>query len=152
MELFQVIEDGEGIEGAILRALPARTGQERRVSERHPALLVVSPKAAEQGIPLPRQCRTVLLPGEMGGAPLQAASAVSYGVSPRDSLTISSREGDLLWAALQRELVTVDGRVVERQEFPLALEPGEEELSALAAAGALLLLGVPPEELSPGPV
>ena len=154
MELFQVIEDGEGIEGAILRALPARAGQERRVSERHPALLVVSPKAAEQGIPLPRQCRTVLLPGETGRAalPLRAASAVSYGVSPRDSLTISSREGELLWAALQRELVTVDGRVVERQEFPLALEPGEEELSALAAAGALLLLGVPPEELSPGPV
>ena len=150
MELFQVIEDGEGIEGAILRALPARAGQERRVSERHPALLVVSPKAAEQGIPLPRQCRTVLLPGEMGGAPLQAASAVSYGVSPRDSLTISSREGELLWAALQRELVTVDGQVVERQEFPLALEPGEGELTALAAAGALLLLGVPPEELKPG--
>ena len=148
MELFQVIEDGEGIEGAILRALPARAGQERRVSERHPALLVVSPKAAEQGIPLPRQCRTVLLPGEMGGAPLQAASAVSYGVSPRDSLTISSREGELLWAALQRELVTVDGQVVERQEFPLALEPGEGELAALAAAGALLLLGVPPEGLS----
>ena len=151
MELFQVIEDGEGIEGAILRALPARAGQERRVSERHPALLVVSPKAAEQGIPLPRQCRTVLLPGEMGGAPLQAASAVSYGVSPRDSLTISSREGELLWAALQRELVTGDGQVVERQEFPLALEPGEEELAALAAAGALLLLGVPPEKLGPPP-
>ncbi|MCI8437031.1 MAG: hypothetical protein HFF59_07095 [Lawsonibacter sp.] len=151
MELFQVIEDGEGIEGAILRALPARAGQERRVSERHPALLVVSPKAAEQGIPLPRQCRTVLLPGEMGGAPLQAASAVSYGVSPRDSLTISSREGELLWAALQRELVTVDGQVVERQEFPLALEPGEGELAALAAAGALLLLGVPPEKLGPPP-
>ena len=147
MELFQVIEDGEGIEGAILRALPARAGQERRVSERHPALLVVSPKAAEQGIPLPRQCRTVLLPGEMGGAPLQAASAVSYGVSPRDSLTISSREGELLWAALQRELVTVDGQVVERQEFPLRLEPGEEELPVLAAAGALLLLGITPEEL-----
>ena len=151
MELFQVIEDGEGIEGAILRALPARAGQERRVSERHPALLVVSPKAAEQGIPLPRQCRTVLLPGEMGGAPLQAASAVSYGVSPRDSLTISSREGGILWAALQRELVPVDGQVVERQEFPLALEPGEGELAALAAAGALLLLGVPPEKLGPPP-
>ena len=147
MELFQVIEDGEGIEGAILRALPARAGQERRVSERHPALLVVSPKAAEQGIPLPRQCRTVLLPGEMGGAPLQAASAVSYGVSPRDSLTISSREGELLWAALQRELVTVDGQVVERQEFPLRLKQGESAMPALAAAGALLLLGVPPEEL-----
>ncbi len=57
-------------------------------------------------------------------------------------------EGRRLWAALQRELVTVDGQVVERQEFPLDLERGEEEQSALAVAGALLLLGVPPEELS----
>ena len=148
MELFQVIEDGEGIEGAILRALPARPGQESRVSERHPALLVVSPRAAEQGMPLPRQCRMALVPGALT-VPLRAASAVSYGASPRDSLTISSREGNTLWAALQRELVTVDGRVVERQEFPLNLAPGEGELPALAAAGALLLLGVPPEELGP---
>lgn len=149
MELFQVIEDGEGIEGAILRALPARSGQDRRVSERHPALLVVSPRAAERGLPLPDRCRTVLLPGEMGGTPPRAASAVSYGPSPRDSLTISSREGSMLWAALQRELVTVDGHVVERQEFPLAVERGENELSVLATAGALLLLGVPPEKLWP---
>ena len=83
----------------------------------------------------------------MGGTPPRAASAVSYGASPRDSLTISSREGNTLWAALQRELVTVDGQVVERQEFPLTLEPEVGELPALAAAGALLLLGVPPEEL-----
>ena len=151
MELFQVIEDGEGIEAAILRSLPARAGQEKRVSERHPALLVVSPRAATRGLRLPRQCRTALLPGGMAGVPPKAASAVSYGASPRDSLTISSREGDTLWAALQRELVTVDGRVVERQEFPLALEPGEGELAALAAAGALLLLGVPPEKLGPSP-
>ena len=32
------------------------------------------------------------------------------------------------------------GQVVERQEFPVPLAPGEDELSALAAAGALLLL------------
>lgn len=151
MEFFKVIEDKEGIEEAILRALPSGWRREKRVSERHPALLVVSPRAATRGFPLPRQCRTALLPGGMGGVPPQAASAVSYGVSPRDSLTISSREGDTLWAALQRELVTVDGRVVERQEFPLALGQGEGELTALAAAGALLLLGVPPEKLGPSP-
>ena len=39
------------------------------------------------------------------------------------------------------------GQVVERQEFPLTLAPGTKELPALAAAGALLLLGVPPEDL-----
>ena len=150
MECFQVLEAGEGIEAAILRGLSRRGGLKGRCANGgHPALLVVSPGAAAQGLRLPRQCRTVLLPGGMGGSFPRAASAVSYGPSPRDSLTISSREGDTLWAALQRELVTVDGQVVERQEFPLALEPGEGELTALAAAGALLLLGVPPEELRP---
>ena len=150
MEWFQVVEAGEGIEGAILRDLAARrSGAERHVSTSHPPLLVVSPRAAAQGLELPAACRTVLLPGDAGGllAGLRAASAVSYGTSPRDSLTISSREQGRLWAALQRELVTVDGQVVERQEFPLALEPGREELPALAVAGALLLLGVPPEAL-----
>lgn len=148
MECFRVLEAGEGIEAAILRKLSARGGLGGRCSSgNHPALLVVSPRAAERGVRLPRQCRTALVPGETV-LPLRAASAVSYGVSPRDSLTLSSREGDVLWAALQRELVTVDGQVVERQEFPLSLAPGAGELSALAAAGALILLGVPPEELT----
>ncbi|MCI8304944.1 MAG: hypothetical protein HFF52_10045 [Lawsonibacter sp.] len=150
MECFQVLEAGEGIERAILRGLSARGGLRGRCANgNHPALLVVSPKAAAGGMRLPEQCRTVLLPGELGErlAALRAASAVSYGTSPRDSLTISSREGGILWAALQRELVTVDGQVVERQEFPLRLKQGESAMPALAAAGALLLLGVPPEEL-----
>ena len=148
MECFQVMEAGEGIEQSILRQLRAWGGLRGQcASVDHPALLVVSPQAAARGIPLPRQCRTVLLPGGMRGTPPQAASAVSYGASPRDSLTISSREEGALWAALQRELVTVEGQVVERQEFPLPLAPGEEELPLLACAGALLLLGIPPEEL-----
>ena len=41
----------------------------------------------------------------------------------------------------------VEGRVVERQELPLRLPDHMSPLSVLAAAGALLLLGVPPEEL-----
>ena len=149
MEGFQVLEAGEGIEQAIMERLRSRGGLRGRcASADHPALLVVSPQAAVRGMELPRQCRTVLLPGGMRGTLPQAASAVSYGTSPRDSLTISSREGDTLWAALQREVVTLGGQVVERQEFPLTLAPGEEALPALATAGALLLLGVPWEELS----
>lgn len=147
--LFQVVEAGEGIERAIRLGLGSRPGSRvEREDPACPSLLVVSPRAAARGLALPRACRTVLLPGGTGeSGPLRAAGAVSYGASPRDSLTISSREGDRLWAALQREVVTVDGQVVERQEFPVALAPGEEPLPALAAAGALLLLGVPPEEL-----
>ena len=94
---------------------------ERYAALEHPALLVVSPQAAAEGAELPGACRTILLPGDAGRMleGLRAASAVSYGSSPRDSLTISSREGDRLWRAM----------------------------SDLAVAGALLLLGVPPEEL-----
>ncbi len=150
MESFQVIEAGEGIEGAILRALAARGGEKLPpASGEHPALVVVSPGAARLGLKLPPACRTVLLPGQTGRAAgeMRAASAVSYGTSPKDTLTVSSREENRLWCALQRELVTVDGRVVERQEFPLELDRKDRELPALAVAGALLLLGVPPEGL-----
>ena len=140
MECFQVIESGEGIEGRILRALSRRGGMtERYAALEHPALLVVSPQAAAEGAELPGACRTILLPGDAGRMleGLRAASAVSYGSSPRDRL----------WAALQRELVTLGGQVVERQEFPLPLGPDGRAMSDLAVAGALLLLGVPPEEL-----
>ena len=150
MERFCVVEAGEGIAQAICRGLDRLgRGAQGRVSPSHPALLVVSPRAAERGLELPPACRTVLLPGDAEGLlpGLRAASAVSYGASPRDSLTISSREGERLWAALQRELVTVDGQVVERQEFPLTVAPGAGELPTLAVTGALLLLGVPPEAL-----
>ena len=150
MERFCVVEAQEGIDRAIRRELE-RLGPVRRarVSEGHPALLVVSPGAARRRMCLPVACRTVLLPGDAGELleGVHAASAVSYGTSPRDSLTISSREGRRMWAALQRELVTVDGQVVERQEFPLPADTREGELAALAVAGALLLLGVPPEAL-----
>lgn len=150
MERFRVVEAEEGIERVIRAGLASGIGGARVcVTPSHPALLVVSPQAAERDLTLPRACRTVLLPGNAGELldGLRAASAVRYGTSLRDSLTIAGREGDRLWAALQRELVTVGGRVVERQEFPLALDHGLEALPALAAAGALLLLDVPPEEL-----
>ena len=152
MERFCVVEaEGEGVGRAIRRELErVGPGREARVSRVHPALLVVSPGAVRSGLSLPASCRTLLLPGDAGAllTGVRAASAVSYGASPRDSLTISSREGDRLWAALQRELVTVDGHVVERQEFPLWTGPERGELPALAVAGALLLLGVPPEALA----
>ncbi|MGI5962951.1 MAG: hypothetical protein ACOX7N_04440 [Lawsonibacter sp.] len=150
MEAYQVIEREEGIQASIWKQL-GKSGvfPSGSVPQAHPALLVISPEAARQKLALPRACRTVLLPGDAGALldGMRTASVVSYGASPRDSLTISSREGGRVWAALQRELVTVDGRVVERQEFPLLVPQKENTLSALAVAGALLLLGMPPELL-----
>ena len=151
MGCFQVFEDHEGIEADILRRLSGLGGRpEARSAGQRPALLVVSPRAALRG-PIAAACRTALLPGDppLPELELQAASAVSYGSGPRNTLTISSRTGDRLWVALQ--LVTVQGQVVERQEFPWRLSPGASPQAALAVAGALLLLGIPPEQISSPP-
>ena len=146
---FQILERDEGIDQAVrgkLRALHMERGNGEAKGPRD--LLVVSPRAAERPGELSGvgRCRILLLPGWMRGPAVpHAASAVSYGNGPRDSITVSSREAWRLWVAIQRDLVTVEGRVVEQQEFSL-LAP-EDEGAALAAAGALLLLGAPPDRL-----
>ena len=77
MECFRVLEAGEGIEAAILRGLSARGGLQGRCSNGdHPALLVVSPRAAAEGAPLPSRCRTVLLPGDSNGLVYHNEAAV----------------------------------------------------------------------------
>lgn len=152
MGCFSILEENEGIEDQVLARL-ARLGlgAGNCLASSHPALLVLSPRAARNTWQLSMRCRTLLLPGD---APtqrwnLQAASAVSYGCGHRDTLTLSSREGPVLWAALQREVVTVQGHVVDRQEFPLNCPPGQSPLVSLAVAGTLLLMGAPPESLGP---
>jgi len=127
------------------------------LSARHPAelaiwpleLLVISPGAIGWAGAEAVSCRMVLLPGSSG--PLARAfkveSAVSYGASPRDTITISSIEDDQLCVAIQRELVTVGGGVVERQELVLPFPMGWSPLPYLATVGTLLLLGVPTEEI-----
>ena len=128
-------ERDEGIRTAVEAGLGELAAEVR--AGRHPAelagarleLLTVSPAAG----PLARA--------------LNARQAVSYGTSPRDTLTFSSLEGDRLCLAVQRELVTLGGAVVEQQELVLPFSTGASPLPFLAAAGTLLLLGVPPEEL-----
>ncbi len=77
-------------------------------------------------------------------------AAVSYGLSKRCSLTLSSLEPRRPVLALQREIATLTGIVLERQELPLRLWCGMGPEPLLAAAGTLLLLGVPPEDLASG--
>lgn len=152
-------EKGEGVGRYVERFLSA-AGREtgRLLRAEHPAqlagvpleLLVIAPGAVGWAGAEALSCRMVLLPGSAGplAKAFQAVSAVSYGASPRDTITLSSLEGAQLCVAVQRELVTVDGGVVERQELVLSLPEGWPSLPYLAAVGTLLLLGVAPEELS----
>lgn len=152
--VFQVgiWERDEGILTAVRENLPPEAACLR--PGQHPAdltgvtldLLVVSPGATGWAGAGAVDCRTVLLPGGAAllARTLRTRQAVSYGTSPRDTLTFSSLEGDQLCMALQRELVTLEGTVVEQQELVLPYPPKSSPLPFLAVMGTLLLLDALP--------
>ena len=161
MRRVGVWERDEGLCEAI-RAAAGKSGSEqpRFLRGQHPAeltgepldLLVASPAAIGWAGAARVTCRMALLPGS--AAPLarglRAESAVSYGTGPKDTITLSSLEGDKICLAIQRELVTLEGRVVERQELVLPYPAGRvtPELF-MARVGALLLLGCGMPEACP---
>lgn len=117
---------------------------------RHPALLaglgldllVVSPGASGWAGAGALSCRTALLPGGLASLTraLPADTLISYGVSGRNTLTLSSLDDLRASVAVQREFIALDGRAVDRQELILPREGQSPEL-LLAQAGAALLLG-----------
>lgn len=75
------------------------------------------------------RCRILLLPGswERPLPPgLTAETVISYGLSARDSLTLSSLTEPVL--CIQRQLPRPDGGRVEPQEFLLPVLPGPAEV------------------------
>ncbi|MEG1999807.1 MAG: hypothetical protein RR053_00235 [Evtepia sp.] len=92
--------------------------------------------------PLPLQggrCGILLLPA--GSAPkMRSRSVVSYGNTGKDTLAVSGIEQEKILISLERELVTVWGKRVERQEI-FAKRDLETE-GMLAGVGVLILLGL----------
>lgn len=72
-------------------------------------------------------CRVALVPGNGCGGllGLQADTLVTWGLSSRDSLTLSSLSEPVL--CVQRALPRPDGGVVEPQELPLPRLPAPAE-------------------------
>ena len=140
---------GENVADLIARRAPGvalfRGRHPAELAGRQLDLLVAAPDAAGWAGAGAVDCRAVLLHGAAGplARNLRPCCAVSYGTSPRDTLTLSSLEGNQICLALQRELVTLAGEVVEPQELVLPFSPDTAPLPFLAAAGALLLLGLP---------
>ncbi len=127
---------------------------------RHPAelagdkldLLVVSPGATGWAGASSVNCRLLLLPGSAGplSRGMKVEGAISYGAGAQNTITLSSLENETICLAIQRELVTIGGHIVDRQELVLPYVANSEgpELF-LARIGALLLLDVSPETLAP---
>lgn len=146
-----------GERGEVADWLARRTaGRCRLVHRRHPAelagerldLLILAPDATGLAGAGVVTARLALVPGGQVAAlrRVRAQSAVSYGLGPQNTLTLSSLEGDSLSLALQRELMTVSGAHVERQEWVLPFDPSRQTAEeALCCLGALLLLDCPLE-------
>lgn len=105
--------------------------------------LIIAPDAmslAGAGVIRPR---LALVPGDSIALAhkVQATSAVSYGLGHQNTLTLSSLDGGSVSVCLQREMVTLSGRTVERQEWVLPFERAQQTPEEfLCLCGALLAL------------
>ena len=72
------------------------------------------------------RCRILLAPGDGSLEGIRAETVVTCGLSPRDSLTLSSLWRPVL--CVQRSLPRPDGGTIEPQEFPLPPLPAPPEL------------------------
>ena len=147
-----VWEQDEGLAGRISALAQGHSAMVRACS--HPALLaginldllVVSPGAMGWAGAAALSCRTALLPGGLSALTraLPAGVILSYGPSPRNTITFSGLSDGRAAVAVQREFTALNGRTVDRQELVL---PFDETLTPdlfLALAGAALLLGLLP--------
>ena len=153
MDTIRILEQGPVLSPLLTRCLPHRLRNRVRLSfaasgpppVAQTDLVVVAPDWEAGPLP-PLSCRVLLTPGSMTEAAeaISARWTVSYGGSPRDSLTFSSILDHTILLALQREIVTLRGLRLERQEFSLPFSGRVPPLTLLGCAGTCLLLDVPP--------
>lgn len=154
MQQIALMEQSGQVE-ALVRALWRADGRETlslhagpQVGENTPPwdCLLLGPDAPQN--PRIPPSRLLLLPGELAHTAVGSAArcVMSYGPSSRDSLTLSGTRGGHYAFSVQRELSTVTGGVVERQELILSRR-STSALTQMAATLLLLALDVPPETL-----
>ncbi|MCL2084204.1 MAG: hypothetical protein FWH06_02975 [Oscillospiraceae bacterium] len=95
----------------------------------------------------PCRCRLAVVPGD---APFDASfvtadRVITYGMSCRNTVTVSSVSDGRLFLALQREIIGIDGQSLDQQELLVRHAPST--VTALAASAALLACGAAPESL-----
>lgn len=87
-------------------------------------LLALTRRGCEELRDTAALCRVLLVPGDWAPSldHIAAETVVTYGLSHRDSLTLSSLAEPVL--CVQRLLPRPDGGLIEPQEFPLGDLPG----------------------------
>lgn len=116
--------------------------------DERPDILVLSADVARQkwNLEATVACGILLLPGDAGAENFDASCLVTYGMSPKNTITLSSISEDVCVLALQREILTATGDILEQQE--IKINGGIRPDTLLAVAGALLLLGQKPPDIN----
>lgn len=121
----------------------------QHISKKHvPELVVVSRKtAAEPGLRRHAVCRNLLIPGNCNIPSIHAEKIYTYGMSSGDFITLSSVSAGGFVLSIQKELYSLSGEIIERQDIPIKRRMPMSADGILALSGMLLLLGVPPDML-----
>lgn len=110
-----------------------------RLRAPQPDAVLVMPGGKEEGF---SAVHTAVIPLR---AAITAKQIISYGLEQTCTVTLSSRRPEGWMLALQRDIVTLHGVRIERQEIPVPSSNQPE--NTLALAGGLLAAGCPPERL-----
>lgn len=97
-----------------------RLQREAELSEERWGILLLPPGTLSPALTAPTSCACLLVEGDCRPELLvsvRTTHIVTYGLSPRDSLTLSSLQEPVL--CVQRSLTRPDGAVIEPQELPL---------------------------------
>lgn len=97
---------------------------EVELSEQTWGILLLPPGTVRGRQEVPISCACLLVEGTCPAellSSVKTAHVVTYGMSPRDSLTLSSLQEPVL--CVQRSLIRPDGTVIEPQELPLGELP-----------------------------
>ena len=155
MRQIGVWEQEEGLAERVTALAEGRQAMVRACS--HPALLagieldllVVSPGATGWAGALALFCHTALLPGGLSALTrsLPTGTILSYGPSPRNTITLSGLHDGRAAVAIQREFPSLSGRSVERQELVLPFDGTITPDLFLAQVGVALLLDRLPKKV-----
>ncbi len=139
---------GNGLEVAVV-SVPTRSAFEALA----PQILVfdsIGGLRAFQGELNHDWCDTVIVPGDAPEAFMKSfsgASVISFGMSSRDTITVSSAF-DKTVISFQREIRALSGAGIEEQEIVVNSLRKLAPEHLMAAVGAAVVLGVKPEDLS----
>lgn len=119
----------------------------RLPSGKAPDLLILSPDLPPTKT-MRGSCQALLLPGALSSLAKEFSArwVVSCGGN-RDTLALSFLTGNTFGLSVQRDILSLTGERIERQELCLPRKGALSPPYLLLLAGAQLLLGVPPERV-----